>query len=107
MKYLIYTFVFLIFISSAEARKNWIKKDICKKKKDKVELCKHVGKSLYLGAREIGPVVGVVYLKKGQNRGTNQKRSAEKTGYYLLINDMGDMKNLITSPFTSDHFFSD
>ena len=104
MRYLVIFFI-LAFVSPAEARTNWIKKDLCKKKKEKVELCKYVGKSLYLRGREIGPVVGVVYLKKGQNRGTNQRRPAEKTGYYLLINDTGDIKNLITSPFTSDHWF--
>jgi len=99
----IITFISILFVCfSAEAKVNWIKKDVCKKNKKKTEYCNFVGKRLYYFGRDIGPIVGVVYIKKGKNRGTNQKRPAEKTGYYLLINDMGDMRNLITSPYEKD-----
>jgi hypothetical protein len=40
--------------------------------------------------------LGVVYIKKVQNKGTNERKPATYSGYYYLINDMGDKKNLIT-----------
>lgn len=100
MKYLI-IFLILFLVSPAEARTNWIKKDLCKKEKTKVDLCQHVGKNIYRyipAAKKsfnIGKIEGVVFLKKGQNKGTNYKRAAQETGHYVLMNDAGDIRNLI------------
>ena len=100
MKYLTVFFV-LIFTLPSQARTNWIKKDLCKKEKVKIDLCEHVGKNIYRyipAAKKsfnIGKVEGVIFLKKGQNKGTNYKRAAEETGHYVLMNDTGDIKNLI------------
>ena len=86
---------------------NWIKKDLCTENKEEIDECKNVGKNLYRYNKfmkkdlSIGPIVGVVYIKEGQNRGTNQKIITKVSGYYYLINDMGDIKNLITT-FASD-----
>ena len=100
MRHLVIFFI-LVLISPAEARTNWIKKDLCKKEKTKVELCQYVGKNIYryipAAKRSVnmGKVEGVIFLKKGQNKGTNYKRPAEETGHYVLMNDTGDIKNLI------------
>lgn len=101
--YIIFIILILVFSSKVEARTNWIKKDICKKEKGiaKVDLCKHVGKNIYRyipaakRSVNLGKMEGVVFLKEGQNKGTNYKRAAEETGYYVLMNDTGDIKNLI------------
>ena len=47
----------------------------------------------------------MVYLKKGQDRGTNQVRLAEKNSYYYLIDDMGDKNNLLTVLLVKEHSF--
>ena len=47
LKYIILTIIILSLSEKVEARTNWIKKDICKKEKTKVDLCKHVGKNIY------------------------------------------------------------
>tara|TARA_B110000971_G_scaffold41656_1_gene40966 strand:+ start:260 stop:598 length:339 start_codon:yes stop_codon:yes gene_type:complete len=99
-KIIIFISIFL-FCFSAQARTNWIKKDICKKEKTRIDLCKYVGKNIYRyvpaakRSFNMGKIEGVVFLKKGQNKGTNYKRAAEKTGHYVLMNDTGDIKNLI------------
>ena len=101
LKYIILTIIILSLSEKVEARTNWIKKDICKKEKTKVDLCKHVEKNIYRyipaakRSVSLGKMEGVVFLKKGQNKGTNYKRAAEKTGHYVLMNDTGDIKNLI------------
>ncbi len=90
-------------------RPDWYSLNICKKKK--IKECEIVGKNLYLYNSivkrdlKIGPVVGVVYLKKGQDRGTNQVRLAEKNSYYYLIDDMGDKNNLLTVLLVKEHSF--
>ena len=90
-------------------RPDWYSLNICKKKK--IKECENVGKNLYLYNSivkrdlKIGPVVGVVYLKKGQDRGTNQVRLAEKNSYYYLIDDMGDKNNLLTVLLVKEHSF--
>jgi hypothetical protein len=95
--------------SKVEERPDWYSLNICKKKK--IKECENVGKNLYLYNSivkrdlKIGPVVGVVYLKKGQDRGTNQVRLAEKNSYYYLIDDMGDKNNLLTVLLVKEHSF--
>jgi len=97
-----------VYVDSAK-KINWYSLNICET--SKISECKNVGKNIYLYnsivKREfkIGPIVGVVYLKKGQNRGTNQVRLAERTGYYYLIDDMGDKNNLLTVLPTEEHSF--
>jgi len=99
----------LLFGGVASAKTDWYSLNICET--SKISECKNVGKDIYLYnsivKREfkIGPIVGVVYLKKGQNRGTNQVRLAERTGYYYLIDDMGDKNNLLTVLPTEEHSF--
>ena len=44
----------------------------------------------------LGKIEGVVFFKKGENRGTNQKIETRNSGYYYLINDTGDISNLFT-----------
>ena len=95
--------------SKVESRTNWYPLNICKK--TKIKECENVGKDLYIYNSflkrdlKIGPVVGVVYLKKGQDRGTNQVRLAEKNSYYYLIDDMGDKNNLLTVLLVKEHSF--
>ena len=92
----------LLFSSQVFAGVDWIQRDICNAKNNAVVECSNVGKIVYRYNKymkkylEIGPIVGVVHLKKGSNRGTNQRRPAELTGHYYLINDTGDINNLIT-----------
>ena len=104
-------FVVLVCFGSnkVESKTDWYSLNICSQKK--VKECENVGKSLYLYIPlaktevKIGPIVGVVYLKKGQNRGTNEVRSAEKNGYYYLIDDAGDKDNLLTVLPIKEHSF--
>ena len=83
------------------------KKDLCIEKKEEINECQNVGKDLYRYNNYmkknllLGKIVGVVHIKKGKDRGTNQKIITKVSGYYYLINDMGDIKNLITT-FASD-----
>ena len=114
-------FVVLVCFGSnkVESKTDWYSLNICPQKDDlyivlmkiKVKECRNVGKSLYIYMDlakievKIGPVVGVVYLKKGQNRGTNEVRPTEKNGYYYLIDDAGDKDNLLTVLPIKEHSF--
>ena len=103
--------VVLVYFGSnkVESKTDWYSLNICPQKK--VKECENVGKSLYIYMAlakievKIGPVVGVVYLKKGQNRGTNEVRPAEKNGYYYLIDDTGNKDNLLTVLPIKEHSF--
>ena len=103
--------VVLVYFGSnkVESKTDWYSLNICPQKK--VKECENVGKSLYIYMDlakievKIGPVVGVVYLKKGQNRGTNEVRPTEKNGYYYLIDDAGDKDNLLTVLPIKEHSF--
>ena len=101
--------LFLMLGGVASAKTDWYSLNICET--SKISECKNVGKSLYIYMAlakievEIGPVVGVVYLKKGQNRGTNDVRPAEKNGYYYLIDDTGNKDNLLTVLPRKEHSF--
>ena len=96
------TIFFLLFSLQSIAGVDWMQKDICNAKNNATTECSNVGKIVHRYNKymkkylEIGPIVGVVHLKKGSNRGTNQNRPAEHTGHYYLINDTGDIHNLIT-----------
>ena len=122
MKKLVLTLlVVLVYFGSnkVESKTDWYSLNICPQKDDlyivlmkiKVKECRNVGKSLYIYMDlakievKIGPVVGVVYLKKGQNRGTNEVRPTEKNGYYYLIDDAGDKDNLLTVLPIKEHSF--
>ena len=35
----------------------------------------------------LGKIVGVVYIKKGKDRGNNQEIIAKVSGYYYLVDD--------------------
>ena len=102
-------FLGLLWSGVASAKTDWYSLNICET--SKISECKNVGKSLYIYMAlakievKIGPVVGVVYLKKGQNRGTNEVRPAEKNGYYYLIDDTGDKDNLLTVLPRKEHSF--
>ena len=102
MKTKLLTIFLLLLTSQLIAGVDWIQKDICNTKNNAATECSNVKKIVYRYNKymkkylEIGPIVGVVHLKKGSNRGTNQSRLAEHTGHYYLINDTGDIHNLIT-----------
>ena len=102
MKTTLLTICLLLFTSQLIAGVDWIQKDICNAKKNTATECSNVGKIVHRYNKymkkylEIGVIVGVVHLKKRSNRGTNQSRPAEYTGHYYLINDTGDIHNLIT-----------
>lgn len=103
MKTKIVTICLLIFTSQVFAGVDWEKYDICSKNSEEITECDNIGKSVYRYNEylkknlAIGPIVGVAYIERGDNRGTNNRRPAEFSGYYYLINDTGDMKNLITT----------
>ena len=102
MKLILTFFALFLFSHIAFSGMDWIQLDLCKSEKNSLTECKNVGKSLFMYNKyvkktlELGKVEGVVYLEKGDNRGTNQKRAAEYSGYYYLVNDMGDINSLIT-----------
>lgn len=81
---------------------DWLSYDICKKSNIRITECNNIGKSAYRYNRyvkkdlKLGLIEGVVYIEKGKNRGTNERIAATYSGYYYLINDMNDKKNLIT-----------
>ena len=95
--------VICLFVSfEVNAKVNWIKKDLCSEKKEEITECENVGKNLFLYNKFLkkglllGKIEGVVFFKKGENRGTNEKIVTKDTGYYYLINDSGDISNLFT-----------
>ena len=84
LKYIILTIIILSLSEKVEARTNWIKKDICKKEKTKVDLCKHVGKNIYRyipaakRSVSLGKMEGVVFLKKGQNKTITKEQQKKR-----------------------------
>ena len=102
MKRLLIILICLFVSFEVNSKVNWIKKDLCSEKKGEITECENVGKNLFLYNKFIkkelllGKIEGVVFFKKGENRGTNQRIVTKVTGYYYLINDTGDITNLFT-----------
>lgn len=102
MQKILLILIFLFVSFEVKSRVDWIQKDICSEKKDEVSECKDIGKDLFLYNKFVkkelllGKIEGVIYFKKGENRGTNQKIETKVSGYYYLINDSGDISNLFT-----------
>ena len=92
----------LIASPSSYASENWYVKDICNDRKNLI-FCKHVGKDIERWMApmrrwaHLGVIYGVVYIEKGENRGTNQYREAVDSGFYYIVDCMvKDKSNCIT-----------
>ncbi len=102
MKTKLLTICLLLFTLQVFAGVDWIQRDICNAKNNAATECSNVEKIIHRYNKymkkylEIGPIAGLVHLKKRSNRGKNQSRPAEHNGHYYLINDIGDIHNLIT-----------
>lgn len=93
MKKFIFILICIFLSFEVQSRTDWIKKDLCIEKKEEINECQNVGKDLYRYNNymkknlRLGKIVGVVYIKKGKDRGNNQEIIAKVSGYYYLVDD--------------------
>lgn len=98
----------LNFAVTSYSAEDWYSKNVCTEKTGQI-YCKDINKNIVRYNKyvkkwlDIGPIWGVVYIDKGANRGTNQYRQAEHSGYYYIVGCMiKDKSNCITI-YTKDN----